>query len=47
VANVLGILGVVVFIACTIALAAGITWLVVKFSPTPGSKPKPESEPGS
>jgi hypothetical protein len=42
--TVLGLIGVVVFIACTIALAAGITWVVVRLSPAPGSKPKtPES----
>jgi hypothetical protein len=31
--NVLGILAMVVFCACVIALAAGVTWLVVKYSP--------------
>jgi hypothetical protein len=31
--TVLGLLGMVVFIACVIAFAAGITWLVVKYSP--------------
>jgi hypothetical protein len=31
--NVLGLLGMVVFIACVIALAASVTWLVVKYSP--------------
>jgi hypothetical protein len=29
----LGLLGVVVFIAAIISLAAGITWLVVRLSP--------------
>jgi hypothetical protein len=43
VANVLGVLGIVVFIVCVIALAAGVTWLVVRLSPKPGSrKKKPE-----
>ena len=32
-ATVLGVLGLVLFIVCVIALAAGITWLVVKISP--------------
>ena len=32
--NVLGLLGFVVYIACIISLAAGITWLVVKYSPS-------------
>jgi hypothetical protein len=31
--NVLGLLGMIVFIACVIALAASVTWLVVKYSP--------------
>jgi hypothetical protein len=29
----LGLLGMFVFIAIVIALAAGITWIVVRFSP--------------
>jgi len=33
VADALGLLGMVFFIACVIALAAGITWVVVKYSP--------------
>jgi hypothetical protein len=37
--NVLGVLGMIVFCACVIALAAGVTWVVVKFSPA--KKPKP------
>jgi len=32
--TVLSLLGVVVFIVCTIAVAASVTWLVVRFSPT-------------
>jgi len=44
--NVLGIIGLVVFIASVIALAAGVTWLVVRLSPKPGSrKKKPPAEP--
>ena len=38
--DVLGLLGMVVFCACVIALAAGVTWLVVKLSPAEG---KPEA----
>jgi len=38
VANVLGILGILLFIVCMIALAAGVTWVVVKVSPTPNAK---------
>ena len=40
--NILGVLGIVVFIACVITLAASVTWLVVRFSPKPGSKPMPQ-----
>ncbi|NUR77612.1 MAG: hypothetical protein HOQ28_15175 [Thermoleophilia bacterium] len=40
-ANVLGLIGIVVFIACVIALAAGVTWVVVRLSPAPGKKKKP------
>jgi hypothetical protein len=32
--DVLGILGMLVFCACVIALAAAVTWLVVRFSPS-------------
>jgi hypothetical protein len=32
-ATALGLIGLVAFIVCVIALAAGITWLVVKISP--------------
>jgi hypothetical protein len=45
--TVLGLIGVVVFIVCVIALAAGVTWVVVRLSPTPGSKPKPETDSGA
>ncbi len=41
--TVLGLLGVVVFIPCVIALAAGVTWTVVRLSPTP-SEDKPAAE---
>ncbi len=43
--NILGLLGIVVFIVCVIALAAGVTWLVVKVSPTPGGKKKTTTQP--
>jgi hypothetical protein len=38
----LGVLGVAVFIPCVVALAAGITWLVVKISPAPAAE-KPDA----
>jgi hypothetical protein len=41
VSTVLGLIAFVVFIACVIAAAAGITWVVVRFSPAK----KPETTP--
>jgi uncharacterized BrkB/YihY/UPF0761 family membrane protein len=38
--TVLGLLGILLFIACVIGVAAAITWLVVKVSPA--VRPKPE-----
>ena len=32
--NVLGLILFVVFIACVVGAAAGITWIVVRISPT-------------
>jgi hypothetical protein len=32
--DVLGVLAMAVFCVCVISLAAGVTWLVVKYSPT-------------
>jgi hypothetical protein len=32
--DVLGVLLMLVFIACVITLAASVTWVVVRFSPT-------------
>jgi hypothetical protein len=40
IANILGILGIAVFIVCLISLSAGVTWLVVRISPKPGNKKK-------
>ena len=40
--TVLGLIGIIVFAACVIALAAAVTWVVVKVSPA--EKPdKPEA----
>jgi hypothetical protein len=47
VTTALGLLGVAVFIVCVISLAAGVTWLVVKVSPAPGSKQKKAETPVS
>jgi len=38
VANVLGLFGILVFIIVMIALAAGVTWVVVRVSPDPNKK---------
>jgi hypothetical protein len=38
--NVLGLIGFALFIVCVIALAAAITWAVVKISPMPSSNKK-------
>ena len=38
--TVLGLIGLAVFIACVIAVAASVTWVVVKISPAPGAKPE-------
>jgi hypothetical protein len=42
-ANVLGVVLFVVFIAAVIGVAAGVTWLVVKLSP-PKKQPAPPAE---
>ena len=36
--TILGLLGLVVFIVCVIAIAAAVTWLVVRITPTGDSK---------
>jgi hypothetical protein len=43
VATALGLVGILVFIVCVIALAAGVTWVVVRLSPPP-RKPQPPAE---
>jgi hypothetical protein len=42
--TVLGLLGMAAFIVATIALAAAVTWVVVKITPS-GPKSKPETPP--
>jgi hypothetical protein len=34
----LGLVGLAIFIPCVIALAAGVTWLVVRLTPSPHRK---------
>jgi hypothetical protein len=45
--TVLGVIGMVIFIAATIALAAGVTWLVVRITPSEPKKKKPKPAPAS
>jgi hypothetical protein len=40
--SVLGLLGLIVYVVCVIAIAAGITWLVVRITPT-GKKKEAET----
>jgi hypothetical protein len=41
--TVLGLLGLVLFIASVISLAAVVTWVVVKISPQKNQPPKTET----
>ena len=45
--TVLGLIGLALFIVLVVSLAAGITWLVVRFSPSPQAKPKPAPDTSS
>jgi hypothetical protein len=38
VANVLGLVGIALFIVAMVSFAAGVTWLVVRMSPSPEKK---------
>lgn len=40
-ATALGVIGLIFYIACVIAFAAAVTWLVVKISPTTTGKKRP------
>jgi hypothetical protein len=42
VTTVLGLLGILVFIVCVIALAAAVTWTVVRLTPSHAKK-QPET----
>jgi len=46
VSNVLGLIGFVFYVASIIGVAAGVTWIVVKWTP-PQKKPKPGGQAGS
>jgi hypothetical protein len=39
--TVLGLIGILAFCTAVIALAAAVTWLVVKLSPSKKAKPAP------
>jgi len=41
--TILGLLGLAVFIPCVIGLAAAITWVVIRVSPTPNANKKSAS----
>jgi hypothetical protein len=43
----LGLLGVLVFIPCVIALAAAVTWLVVRLTPKPRAANRSTTESSS
>jgi hypothetical protein len=36
--NILGLIGLAIFIVCVIGLAASVTWIVVRISPSPAKK---------
>jgi len=40
--TVLGLLGLIVFVAGVSSFAAGVTWLVVRLVPQKKTKPEPE-----
>jgi len=42
----LGVIGLILFVAAIIALAAGMTWAVIKISPS-RDRPKKAAEPSS
>ena len=42
--TILGLLGVAAYIVAVVALAAGVTWLVVKISPSRDAADKPQTE---
>jgi hypothetical protein len=44
--TILGLIGMAAFIVATIALAAAVTWLVVKITPS-GPKSKPDAPPAA
>jgi len=42
--DALGLFAFVVFIAAVIGVAAGLTWLVVRFTPSPKKAPDPDQQ---
>ncbi|MGZ4291351.1 MAG: hypothetical protein ACXVQQ_02020 [Gaiellaceae bacterium] len=43
-ANALGLIGIAAFIVAIIALAAGVTWVVVRVSPSPDKKKQKQQQ---
>jgi hypothetical protein len=43
--SVLGLIGMIIFIVGVISLAAGITWLVVRITPSEPRKKRKQPEP--
>jgi hypothetical protein len=43
--DVLGLIGIAVFIVCVISLAASVTWAVVRFTPNRRAKDEPPVAP--
>jgi hypothetical protein len=46
VSNVLGLIGFALYVTSIIGVAAGVTWIVVKWTPSK-KKPKPSGQAGS
>ena len=44
--TVLGLIGLVIYIVAVVALAAGVTWVVVKLSPSKSMKDLEADSPG-
>jgi hypothetical protein len=43
--TILGLFGILLWIAAVMALAAGVTWAVIRYSPGGKSEKKPEQAP--
>jgi len=43
--DVLGLLGLIVYVVAVVSIAAGVTWVVVKLFPTQDKKKKADAAP--